>query len=333
MPAKPLTPERISAIANGYWSSCALHAGVQCGVLARLESGPADAGELADELGLDHKALSALLIALLTLGVLKKGQGGYSLVTELAGCFLPGGERDLGGMVLHMADMVADWSRLHQCVRSGRLTQEKRGSETPERQNFYRAMGDIARRQAKGLAARLDIKPGTRLLDLGGGPGVYGLTFADEVPELMATVFDLPGSAEAFAREAKSHERGDEVRRINGNYREDGLGGPYETVWLSQVLHGEGPEECARLLAKAADALAPGGVLWVQEFVVDPSGQGHPFSALFALNMLINTPAGQGYTLAELTELLQGAGLGEVSWEGATKEGSPASLVRAVKPA
>ncbi len=333
MPPEPWTPERISSLAGGYWASCALHAGVQCGLLPRLDSGPASAQALADELGLALRGVSPLLTALHTLGILREHDGAYALNPELDGCFRPGGGRDMAGVVLHMADMVADWSRLHQCVRSGRPVEHERRRDGAGRDNFYRAMGDLAQRQARGLAARLGLRPAKRLLDLGGGPGVYGLTFADEVPGLEVTVFDLPGSGEAFADEARGHERGAEVRRIDGDYRKDGLGGPYDVVWLSQVLHGEGPEACAELLAKAAAALEPGGVFWVQEFVVDPSGQGHPFTALFALNMLVNTPVGKGYTLAELRELLEGAGLSEVSWEGPTKEGSPASLVRAVKPA
>jgi len=54
-----------------------------------------------------------------------------------------------------------------------------------------------------------------------------------------------------------------------GDFHRDDLGGPYDVAWLSQILHGEGPEDCADLLARAVAALRPGGQLWVQEFVVE----------------------------------------------------------------
>ena len=131
-------------------------------------------------------------------------------------------------------------------------------------------------------------------------------------------------------QQAPGHPQAHLVRRLDGDYTEDPLGGPYDVVWISQVLHGEGPQTCRLLLAKAAAALNPGGTLWVQEFVVEPGG--HPFPALFSLNMLLLTREGQSYSKDELTRFLTGAGLEEVEYLGPTQEGGPASLMRARKP-
>ena len=122
------------------------------------------------------------------------------------------------------------------------------------------------------------------------------------------------------------------MRFIAGDYQEAGLEGPYDVVWLSQVLHGEGPQECRALVAKAASALKPGGALWVQEFVVEPDAPGHPWPALFSLNMLVNTEEGQGYTAPEICGFMAQAGLTGGAFEGPTREGSLASLVRGYKP-
>ncbi|MGD9124470.1 MAG: methyltransferase [Desulfarculaceae bacterium] len=338
MERKPWTLERLWKTANNYWTTCALHAGVQTGLTALLaQEGAATAGDLAARLDLDKRGLGMLLTALASLGLLKKDGPVYSLAPEAVPWFLPDGPEDMSNYVMHMADMTADWAQLAQCIKSGRPVERKRSEDEkgpqPQRDHFYRAMRDLARRQASGLASRLGLKPGQRLLDLAGGPGVYGLTFAGEVEGLIATVFDLPQAERMFQEEAALHPAvQSRVRFEPGNFEQDPLGGPYDVVWLSQVLHSEGPQSCQRLLSKAANALAPGGALWVLEFVVDPEGRGHPLAALFSLNMLVNTQAGQSYSATELQDLMQGAGLTQVKYQGPLREGSPAGLIKGVKP-
>jgi ubiquinone/menaquinone biosynthesis C-methylase UbiE/alkylhydroperoxidase/carboxymuconolactone decarboxylase family protein YurZ len=328
------TAPMITGLSQAYWQACALQAAVQNGLTARLAQGPASLDDLCQELVLSRRGLKALLTSLLTLGLLAKQGDIYSLHAQAAPFLTPGSPDDQSNAILHMADMVADWAQLDWCVRTGQPVERERvtGSvETPEREHFYRAMRDIARQQAPGLAGRLGLKAGQKLLDLGGGPGVYAHTFSAEVSGLKAAVFDLPGAKIHFEKEAGAHPGAGQVDFIEGDYHKDDLGSGYDVMWISQVLHGEGPEECERLVQKAARALAPGGVLFVQEFVVDPEGQGHPFAALFSLNMLVNTKAGCSYSADELADFMALAGLEEIEHLGPTREKSPAALMRGVK--
>lgn len=331
---KPWTSQSIAGLAQAYWSSCALHAAVRTGLIARLAKGPATLQELIGELKLSRRGLDALLIALSALGLLCKKDDRYSLAPDASPFLTPGSTRDMSNAVLHMADMVSAWAELADCVRTGEPVERVRipGTvQTPEREHFYRAMRDLARQQVVGLASRLGLEPGQHLLDMGGGPGVYALTFAREVPGLQVTIFDLPGAKPYFLEEAAGRSEAERVEFREGDYHQDDVGGPYEVVWLSHVLHGEGPEECRRLVEKAARVLAPGGVLWIQEFVVEPEGEGHPFAALFSLNMLVNTKAGKSYSKRELAEFMVRAGLEGVDYLGPTKEDSPAALMRGFK--
>ncbi len=327
----PWGTERVMAMANTYWQSCALQAFVQTGLAAEMAKGQDTADGLASRLGLDRRGTRLLLTALTTLGLLERRETAYALREDAASLFTPGSPRDMSNYVLHMADMVADWSRLAECVRSGapakRPDPEAGPGPAPGRTHFYRAMRDIARQQARGLARRLGLEAGQNLLDLAGGPGVYGLTFAEETPGLAVTVFDLPGAEPFFQEEALAHPGAVGAAFRAGDYDQAPLGGPYDVVWISQVLHGEGPEACAALLGRAVGALKPGGALWVQEFVVRETG-GHPFASLFSLNMLVNTQKGQAYDAGELAGMMTGAGLRDVEYMGPTKEGSPAALMR-----
>jgi hypothetical protein len=59
--------------------------------------------------------------------------------------------------------------------------------------------------------------------------------------------------------------------------------------------------------------LKPGGRVAVLEFVPNADRVSPPVPARFSLAMLANTPAGDAYTLAELTEQLETAGFRSVS--------------------
>lgn len=88
--------------------------------------------------------------------------------------------------------------------------------------------------------------------------------------------------------------------------------GPYDAVWMSHILHGEGPDDCAQLITHAADALAPGGRLAIHEFILDDDRKGPLFATLFSLNMLIGTEHGRAYTDGEIRAMMGDAGLGRI---------------------
>ncbi|MBW1989407.1 MAG: acetylserotonin O-methyltransferase, partial [Deltaproteobacteria bacterium] len=73
-----------------------------------------------------------------------------------------------------------------------------------------------------------------------------------------------------------------------------------------------GPAENEALLQKAADAAREGGRVVIQEFMADPDRTSPPFAAMFALNMLVATAAGDTYTESEITAWMQKAGLSNV---------------------
>jgi SAM-dependent methyltransferase len=220
-----------------------------------------------------------------------------------------------GFSVLHTAHIMGNWLKLDQAVRSGTRPggdPEEAAPEDEWREAFLMAMFNVARQQADRVAAALDRSSRTRLLDLGGGPGTYAVHFCLRYPRLRATVFDRPGT-EKFAR--STFERfglGERLDFVGGDFLDSSLPGGFDAVWLSQVLHGEGPAEAARLVGRGADSLTPGGLLAVQEFIVDDGRQGPAMSTLFALNMLVQTSGGQSYTDGEIRDMMLKAGLSDI---------------------
>lgn len=157
-----------------------------------------------------------------------------------------------------------------------------------------------------------------------------GLTQALAQKDDGATVFDLPGSRPFFDEERTRHTEADNVDFRTGDFTEESLdlGGPYDAAWLSQILHMEGPAVCTRVLTAAADALKPGGVLWIQEFILEDNRTSPPWPALFNINMLLHNREGKSYSKSELRDMMECAGLKNVTFEGPTHPGTPSSLMR-----
>jgi len=67
------------------------------------------------------------------------------------------------------------------------------------------------------------------------------------------------------------------------------------------------------LLKKIHASLRPGGRAATLEFVPDEDRISPPIPAAFAMTMLASTPAGDAYTLSELTAMYEEAGFGNIT--------------------
>ncbi|KKL62137.1 hypothetical protein LCGC14_2188230, partial [marine sediment metagenome] len=99
---------------------------------------------------------------------------------------------------------------------------------------------------------------------------------------------------------------------IGGNYLEDGIQGTYDVALLSNVLHADGHENCQMIINKTVAALEPGGLVVVHDFILDNTMDGPLFPALFSLNMLLGTDAGQSYSEEQIMGMLESAGLKKI---------------------
>jgi hypothetical protein len=128
-------------------------------------------------------------------------------------------------------------------------------------------------------------------------------------PGLKATVYDLPTTRLFAEKTINRFELTDRIQFADGNYLKDPVKGRYDAVWLSHILHGEGPDDCRMIIKKAVGALEPGGVILIHDFILNDSMDGPLFPALFSLNMLLGTESGQSYSKAQIKDMLADAGV------------------------
>lgn len=314
---KNWTPADLLKLCSLNWQAMALQSAVELDFFTALDrlGGRATVSELAGAQSLNSRALDMLATALAAMGLLERAGDEIGLTAD-SRRYLSKDSADYYGFIIgHWANLTPSWSRLAEAVKSGGPISTEPVAITEDekrRENFLMGMFNIATQQAQAVAKALNLSGRHRLLDLGGGPGTYALSFVKANAHLTATVFDLPAT-EKFARAtAEKFGLAERVDFVSGHFIDDELPKGYDVAWLSQVLHGEAPQRAARLVANGAEALESGGLMAVQEFIVDDDRRGPLSPALFSLNMLLQTPGGQAYTEGEIKAMLRAAGLKDI---------------------
>ena len=328
--------DKIMSMARGFQASKMLMAAVDLGLFDFLEE-PRSAGEIAAWLKADARATGIFLNGLTSLGLLVKGID-YFKNGELAARYLvQGGDNYRGAIIKHMAHTWGrGWDDLKETVLVGHppeVDPEKWVDARPKRDEsevkaFIWGMHAIARDLAPKVAAKLDLRAVRHLLDLGGGPATYAITFAQANPQLKATVFDLPLPIEIAKENIAKNGLADRVQTLAGNFLEDDIGTGYDFIWVSQILHSHDERQCKLIIAKAVAALAPGGRLAIQDFYLNPDGASPTGAAMFGVHMLAVTPRGRAYTHGEVAEWVQEAGLAKPEY---MQSGMDASILVAQK--
>lgn len=304
--------ERLDEMASAYRPACILFAALRLGVFEALDGEPRTAAELAGHLDADERGTRILCNALAALELLDKdGDGRFRNAAAAEELLLPDAPSSQRAMYLHRARQMEKWTGLYDAVRLGRPTPDDdidprldSGAEA-----FAAAMADVGRGSAQRLAEVLDLAGVERFLDLGGGPGVYAIELARRLPELRAVVFDRPETARVARRNIADAGLAERVEARGGDVFEDELGGGWDLVLVSNLIHIYPPPPNRRLVRRCAAALAPGGRLAVKDFLLDAGGTAPAGGALFAVNMLVSSEAGDGYTVEEVAGWMEEAGL------------------------
>ncbi len=308
----PLNPAPLIELATAYWGSATLVAAVRLKLFTHLAAGPAASSTVAERAGTDPVATDALLAALASLQLVQKDDGGRFANAPLADAFLVEGRPGyLGPALLYNGDIYPLWGELDGVVRSGdvkRAPDQYLGDDAERTRNFVYGMHHRALGVGRAVAQVIDLSGRNRLADVGGGPGTYSALLCQQTPGLTAEVLDLPGVV-AIAREiVAALGVADRVKCTAFDYYRDALPGRYDAALISGVLHREQPAQVQAILGAVAEALEPGGVLYLSDVMLDDDRAGPTFATMFALNMRVLAHDGRCHTVAESRAWLDAAG-------------------------
>jgi precorrin-6B methylase 2 len=310
--SKHWTGDEILALARAFQIPCVLNAAAELDVFGAFGGEALTAETLAERLGTDLRATVILADALVAIELLVKDGEAYRPGSGVTETLTETGSDSVLAMVRLSGNCMRGWAQLGAITQRGTPPDPRpmsvRGAEA-DREDFIEAMNDISRRTADSLVAAIGPPEFEHMIDFGCGPGTWTIAMLNARPDARATLFDLPDAIPIAQRHIAAAGMEDRVDFVAGNFETDEtLPDGADLAWVSAIVHQNSREQNRELFAKIHAALADGGRILIRDVVMDESRTLPQYGALFAVNMLVHTPAGGTFTFDELSEDLQSAG-------------------------
>lgn len=299
---------RLHQMGTGFWASAVLFAALKLDLFNCLGESSYSSETIARKLSANKRWTEKLLLACTALGLTVRSGSQYRNSPIALEYLIEGRPHYQGALLKHLASLWNRFGTLDSTVRTGSRNEEpvlEAGSEWIQSSHNIAMSG-----YAENLARMVNFSGRKKLCDIGGGVGTYAAVLCLHYPQMSAVVLEdaevAPSTRELIARIGLDERI--EVRSCRLLF--DSYGTDYDAVLLSGVLHGLSERNCKKMLAKAYNALQSGGMLVIQEMLMDEESE-PLMPALFSLNMTL----GASYTGEEILTWVYETGFVKASIE------------------
>lgn len=308
----------------GFVYTQTLLAVVQTGLLPFIDARPRTLSEVARQAGLAVDATEMLLRSACALGLLRQrrdgtyglGQRGAALIENPGVC----------AMIEHNAllyrDLADPVGMLRTPTPSGELAAfwgygiHPHAPVAPEKAETYSRLMAISQQMiAEEVLAAVTFEGRRRLLDVGGGLGVFGMAVKRRWPAIDVGVLDLPAVAHSAAQSIQSQGVVG-IKTIGCDFLHEPLPQGADVISFVRVLHDHCDATVVLLLRAAARALQPGGMVVVAEPMRGAGAAARMADSYFGF-YLRAMGRGRARSADELRALLQQAGFADVRQKSA----------------
>jgi C-methyltransferase len=299
-------------------TSRAISAAAELGIADHLAAGPRSLDELATAVGAEAGALARLLRLLELAGIVRTRRDGRLALTRLGAPMRGDHPQSVRDWCRYLgADWHWElWSDLDTSVRGGRTAYAQRFgtdffdwfAERPEAAaTFDAAMRSFSSLVDRPVAAVCQLRDAQTILDVAGGSGALLAELLRANPHLNGTLFDQADVVTRAGEEGPllADDLRPRVSFVPGDMFSEIPAGR-DVYVMKWILHDWDDDRAAAILARAADAVRPGGRLLLVEMLIEPGRTNGPARQL-DLAMLVLT-GGRERTADEFRALLDSAG-------------------------
>lgn len=305
-----LSPQKIRELASGFQISRVILSAVELNIFSILDKHLLSSADVAKQINANERATDRLLNVLVSLGFLRKVHGKF-YNSDAAAQYLVKGKADYMGGLFHTNELWKSWSTLTEAVRQGTSVYESKEIEDWT-ESFIAAMHYRAIKEAKILSEMIDLSNSKKMLDIGGGSGVFSMGFIEKFPHLFATVFDLPNVIPITQKYVSNFLLKENINYKEGDYLQDDFGDNYDMIFLSAIVHINSYDQNKALIKKCYDSLNDNGQIIIKDWVMNEDRTEPLGGALFAINMLVGTECGDTFTEKEISEWMTNAGINKI---------------------
>jgi hypothetical protein len=307
------SPEKFFETLVAYQRTAALKAAIELDIFSAIGSGQRTIPSLATRLDASERAVRILCDSLVVIGFLAKTEPGAYRLTPDAAVFLDKRSQAYVGSAaqfLTSALMMDGFRDLAGVVRSGQPTWDRPFAEPdhPIWAEFARSMGPLSYVVSCETAKLFDPDLAIKVLDVGACHGLFGIAVAQRNAKASIVACDWPSVLEVAQENARRAGVSERYTALPGDALKVDFGTGFDAVLIPNLLHmwDRSTNEC--FLHKVFGALTKNGRAIIVELAPNDDRTSPPIPALFALNMLANTNAGDAYTASEHLAMLRSAG-------------------------
>jgi 2-polyprenyl-3-methyl-5-hydroxy-6-metoxy-1,4-benzoquinol methylase len=301
------------SLCQGAWEIKTLSVALETELFSRISRGAGTIDKISQESGIDLRMLTMLTNACIGIGLLTETKGVLKNSRDAELYLVKQKKSYIGDFILLVGEEYYDvWRSLKEVVMTGRPVRDDRMVRLTKpgyAEGYIKAMQQISLPAAQGLARFMPLGK-KKLLEVGGGAGAFSAVLSGK--GLESTIYDSPFACDIVDRyireKAVKH-----VSTLAGDFEKGAIPTGYDVVMLTHVLHGLAPEKCEALLTRIHESLPKGGVVIVNDFLLEKSGASPVFSSLLTMNAFMLSNGGSLHTAEQMKEWITNAGFAEAN--------------------
>jgi predicted O-methyltransferase YrrM len=273
-------------IAMGFETGQIFLTALDLDVFTKLKE-PKTAEALSTEMETHYEIMRRFLDVLAAIDLLSKDEDRYVTAPDVVP-FLVEGEPYSARYLKFSIEERDDWMMLKQILKEG--PSGKAHGHKHEHDYNRESIDMMARgRMLGGLQATLKIvakfsefKHAKKLIDLGGGHGLFGIGFAQKNPQLEVVIFDQPGVTVITQDYINKYGMQSRVKTMTGDYTKDDIGSNYD-IAFEACSFGGNADESKSFYQRVCNALNDDGLFITQTFTIDDDRTAPLSSLIWAL--------------------------------------------------
>lgn len=289
------------------WTSQVLFTAIRLRIFTILADERMAIEEISSRLDAATHYLKPFLDACISMDLVLCRDGQYRN-SQFSRAYLVEGEPEYIGDCLQLISLESEnWNKLYDLIISSDYDPSDRHHNEVNPRLFTLAMNNIGMLgEAEALGNAIDLGGCKRMVDAGGGSGLYSVVLCRKYPDLASTVIDRRDTLMTTREMIAGSEEESRIELFEADIVKDPLGNDIDVILLSDVVYERSFTEVVLKNAKAS--LRDKGLLIIRGYYSDPENSKPLFGALFRLNQIMVNPKGSYLTLSSLKMMVADTG-------------------------
>lgn len=298
-------------LATGVWKAKIIGVAIELEIFTEIDNGVNTTKKLVNKLGTNIIFTEMLLNACVALDLLKNKNGILQNETITKKYLVKGSPYYYGDMFSLITNYTnSNWDSLKKTLRLKRNVRKYYDHFCLY--DFTKAMHNDAIESAQIFAQKIDFSSVKKMMDIGGGSGVYSIMASLAYPKIKAHVFDYTDACKVAKQYIKKYKCNSTVSVIEGDFINVKWPKDIDLLLLSRILSSFSENKRGKLLKKCYKVLPKGGKLIINEHLLESNKTAPVYSVLMSINLMLAHNGGSCYSKKEIKELLTSYGFKKI---------------------